>query len=277
MIAGHKRRITVRYQQTDRAQWPRRNSTRAQTITRPRPAEPADSDGDLPAALSALRQAVDRLTAERTALINGQPVVAPRLVDQVADSIAGRQGTGNHQAARSPPNVWVDAVDLLNDMDTALRIWERNLPPFHIPPAIAPATTVQRIRALADRRWRPQDTGRVQKLRLALVGWARDIDELLHPPRRMSLAGGLPGVQRNHGVPHRCGRRPRTRAGPAKSTLKRGCICLACKASWGPERFLFLCEVLGFSSAKCSDSSGRPASSSNPLALHPSPFRAKTT
>ena len=192
-----------------------------------------------------LREAVERLTGERTALVNGSPATAPCLIDQLGNSIEGHRGTGNRGVARSLPPVWTDAVDLINDIEAAAKSWPRVLPAPNIAPAKPPTTTVQRIRALPDRRWRPQDCGRLQKITLALNGWAVDIGDLLHPPRRMSLAAPCPacGATRAYRTDSAG---DRVRVPVLQVDAVRGAECLKCHASWGPGQFLFLCSVLGF-------------------------------
>jgi hypothetical protein len=124
----------------------------------------------------------------------------------------------------------------------------QRIPPMNIPPAIPPVTVPARIRRLTDRRWRPQDVGRVEKITLALGGVACDIDELLHPPWRMHLAAACPA----------CNARRRT--APTRAATVCGCQC--CKSTLrkavstsrdlplvqsvlGPERFVHLSTVLG--------------------------------
>jgi len=60
----------------------------------------------------------------------------------------------------------------------------QRIPPMNIPPAIPPVTVPARIRRLTDRRWRPQDVGRVQKITLALAGVG------LRHRRALASAGG---------------------------------------------------------------------------------------
>ena len=80
-------------QRTRHSDWvPRRNHhATAATIGRENGSQP-ETDGYLPAALAALRRAVDALTAPMVDYVNGRAVTAPCLVDQLGAAVNGQAG-----------------------------------------------------------------------------------------------------------------------------------------------------------------------------------------
>jgi hypothetical protein len=185
------------------------------------------------------------LTAPQVDYVNGRAVTAPGLVDQLGDAIAGPQGTGNRGAARSLPNVWVDAVDVLNDIDTVSAAWRNALPPMRTPPAKPATTGGQRIRDLVDRAWRPQDVARMEKITAVLLDWAVDIGEMLDPPRKMTLSTACPACGET--TTHRRDKGgDRVRVPVLQVVADRGCTCLACGTHWAPALYTHLSMVLGF-------------------------------
>jgi hypothetical protein len=192
-------------------------------------------------ALRELGRAIVTLTGERVEYVNGKVITAAAIVAELEDSVAGTQGTGRGGVARSIPNVWVDAVDLLNEMDTALRAWR--LAALHIQLERPPETTVARIHALGDRQWTPDDVDRLRQITRVLTEWAHGIENLLNPPRRWSISATCPACGET--TTYRTdGGGDRVRV-PVLAVSAAGCTCLACETSWGPQRFAHLALVLG--------------------------------
>lgn len=198
-------------------------------------------DGDLTAALAELHQAIDKLVEPQIEWADDRIVTSPSLYRQIHAVVAGMQGSGNGHAARSMPPVWCDAVDILNAIETALDAWR--LPPILLPePPYAPGTP-NRIRKLAKRAWRPQDTERVHKLAKALNEWADEIDLKLNPPRRLHIAAACPECGATT-VKHRDATGEMVN-GPALTVIADyGCTCLECGTHWSPELYRLLAKVL---------------------------------
>jgi hypothetical protein len=125
------------------------------------------------------------MTEPKVERVDGRVVIGPGLYEQVQTMVAGMQGTGNGHAARSMPPIWIEAVDIVNDIDTALMAWQVGLPELPRPRPRFVSGAAQRIRELGKRSWRPQDTKTLEKITAALVGWAK-------PPRKLHIAAACP-------------------------------------------------------------------------------------
>lgn len=197
----------------------------------------ARHDGELKPALTRMRRAVDDLIEPRATIVNNAVVKAPSLYMQLFDSIRGEQGTANGSAARSMPPVWVDAADMLNNIDLMVSVWQ---PGFSgVPP------TVARLRLFVGQQWRPQDTRSVEQIAGIVEAWVSEIEGLLDPISTKYVSAACPA----------CGERwayrtdsagEQVRVPALRIVTETGCTCQACGASWGPEKYLFLCNLLGF-------------------------------
>ena len=116
---------------------------------------------------------------------------------------------------------------------------------MNVAPAKPPATTVDRIRALPDRRWRPQDVARMEQITAVLLDWAVDIGDMLNPPRKMTISAACPACGET--TTHRRDKGgDRVRVPVLQVVADRGCTCLACGAHWAPTLYTHLSRVLGF-------------------------------
>lgn len=206
-----------------------------------RPDTTRKPDGDLTVALRALYDAIDALVEPRIEWADDRIVSGPSPYRQLQSVIAGMQGTGNGHASRSMPPIWVDAIDILNGIDRDA--WQAGLPELPQPqPEYTPGAP-HRIRELAKRAWRPQDTKRIENLTKALTGWAHKIDVKLNPPRRLHIAAACPA----------CGATTAKHVdsageevnGPALTVIaEHGCTCLECGSFWDPYHYQWLAKVL---------------------------------
>lgn len=135
------------------------------------------------------------------------------------------------QQSRPPCNTAVLA--LLVDVDTTVGSWEPN-----------GKSTVDRLRLLAGRGWRPQDCALIDGYSDQLERWAVSAAELLTESPRVFLREPCP----------RCGERFAYRHDSAGDEMVRvralrvsetGCKCQACGAFWAPDRFEWLARLLG--------------------------------
>ena len=129
----------------------------------------------------------------------------------------------------------IDATQLLTEIDAEVRGW---LPRTK-------ATTPQRLTNLSDTAWRPQDYEQVTRMARRLTGWCDNIVQLFDPEHRKYISAPCPS----------CGKATvykRDSAGdivrqPALTVVAHvGCTCQHCDAHWSPDRYLFLCRLLGF-------------------------------
>lgn len=207
--------------------------------------QPIAEDGNLPAARQDLKHAIHQLTQPIPALINNKLHHAPALYMQLRDAIRGEQGTGYNGAPQSQPPLWVEAIDLLNEIDTAVEIWQPQ--PAGVPP------TIGRLNALNTKTWRPQDVRNIQQITTACQQWAAKIENTLNPGhvkhfRAPDGDGYAPCPQ--------CGKATTYRTDPADGEPKRvptlqwvaetGTTCIVCRSSWDPFHTLWLGRVLGF-------------------------------
>jgi hypothetical protein len=197
----------------------------------------ATADGFLPAALDKLHQAIAGLVDERKEMIGGAVRSAPSLYDELVDEVPSRPGAGVHtlgRQAKSKPPCKLDALDLLVEIDTAVSIW-----------CWVGGSTPARLRGLAGKRWRPMDCRGLYQMSRILQEWATQIDALLHPAWTKSISAACPACGVTH-VYRRDSAGEIVRQPALQVVAELGCTCQSCHATWGPERYLLLCKVLGF-------------------------------
>lgn len=194
------------------------------------------TDGNIQAARQHLGAAVDRLCQPTPRIINHRMRHQPSLYDQLRDDLAGTQAADHKTHAKSQPPIWIDACQLLAEIDTQTRQWVRR--PKHV-------GTTMRLNHLANQTWRPQDTDLVTTITNTINRWADQITNMLDPQSVKTITAACPS----------CGRYTTTRKDSAGETIRQpalriianqGCTCGACGAHWAPDRYLFLCRLLNF-------------------------------
>ena len=191
-----------------------------------------ESDADyahLPAARARLEDAVHRLVGEVVEYVDGRILTAPSMFAQLEDAVFPGSGGDSQRGrpGRTPP-VWIDALQLADEITTASLCWSRG------------SSTAARLFALTGQTWKVEDCKRIGQLCDALEQWRAQIDALLNPPARWSSPNPCPAC--GTAVVHRIqdGERVRTAAlqiGP------KGCECQRCRTTWSPERFVWLSRV----------------------------------
>lgn len=199
-----------------------------------------EPDGNLPAAKRQLADAIHALTGRTTTMIDGRQYWGDSLYVQLRDAVPGAQGTALGAVARSMPPMWVDASDLLNQIDVAVEAWQPSAGyEIHELP-----DTVRRLHLLEDRPWRPQDTRQVTQIGDACQEWANAVDGLLNPAPRWTLSQACPA----------CDTKTVYRRDSAGETVRQaalqigplGCECQKCHTTWAPAYFQHLAQVLGY-------------------------------
>ena len=191
------------------------------------------SDGNIGAAQTKLSRAVKRLCDKRLAVYHDTTRYALSLYGQLMSDLAGTQGD-TRTPAKSLPPLWIDAVQLLGDMDGQTRRWNNR-----------PGNTPERLRALSDRSWRPQDTDTVTKMAGIVDGWCESIVHLIDPESIKHISAPCPSCGRNY-IYRRDSAGENVRQPALKVVTALGCTCQACDATWTPDKYLFLCKLLGF-------------------------------
>lgn len=210
---------------------------------------PVSEDGNLPEALRRLGDAISALTDPRAEFADGKTHWVDSYYIELREALPGEQGSG-HGVARSLPALWLDALDLLTEIDTAVRCWEPGDPGFDGDLTEAPTPpTVLRLRIIEKlgcrgRNWRPQDTSKVEQIAGNVESWVASIKQLLTPTPAWTLPSPCPAcgtktVYRKDAAGDLI-RRPALQIGPA------GCQCQACKHTWEPAYFTHLAAVLGY-------------------------------
>jgi hypothetical protein len=188
----------------------------------------------LPDAIDSLYAAVAALVDPIKRLVNGSVLAAPSLYECLVGEIPAKAGDGaSRGVARSLPTVWVDAVDLRQEIDRRVNGWQ---PGGHSTPG--------RLRALASRRWRPQDTRLIRDHSAELAQWAESITAMVEPQRVKTVSAPCPVCRSRHAYRMQGGERVRDAALSIHASV--GCTCGVCGAHWAPDQFLFLCRLLGF-------------------------------
>ena len=188
----------------------------------------------LPQARKNLADAVHRLTAPQHRYIAHKLRTAPSRYHQLASELAGTQGD-THTPAKSIPPLWIDATQLLADIDRAVAQWESTWP----------ATTPERLTILAGKSWRPQDTDTITNYALAVSRWSDQIDQLLDPEHVKHISTPCPSCGKKD-IYRKDSAGERVRQPALRIVTETGCECQACGAFWGPSKYLFLCKLLGF-------------------------------
>lgn len=202
------------------------------------------TDGNLPAALRDFDDALHTIAEPQHRYSHGLRATIPSLYIQLADSICGQQGTYNSAIPRSIPPLWCDAVDLLNEIDTAVKAWQPEHGYRMIRPLPAPAT-IMRLIILRARPWRPQDVHSINQITNNLENWSDRITNLLDPEHIKYVSAPCPAcnkttVYRNDSTGER------VRQPALQIITNQGCTCQACSACWGPQLYMHLCRLLGF-------------------------------
>ena len=196
-----------------------------------------NTDGYLPAALDRLYAAVAGLIDPIKEMHDGTIMSAPSLYEQLVGSIPTTkcEGMGRLQGRSAPP-VWTDALDLRIEIDDKTREWQ---------PDNRAATAPGRLRALAAKQWRPQDTHDLDQIAHQAASWAVSVRSLLNPTSVKQLSAPCPACGAKS-VLRRDSAGERVRVPALQIVTELGCTCLVCVHTWGPELYQHLARVLGF-------------------------------
>jgi hypothetical protein len=191
------------------------------------------ADGNIVAARTRLQRAVTRMCEPRPAIHNHRVLFQPSLYDSLVADMAGTQGD-TRTPAKSIPPLYMDAAKLRIEIDHQIRRWSPK-----------PGSTTQRMQSLADHTWRPQDTDTVSGMSRTIDTWCDQITSLIDPTSIKHIAAPCPKCEKET-VWRRDSAGDTVRQPALKLVTETGCTCQACGAHWEPQKYLFLCRLLGF-------------------------------
>jgi hypothetical protein len=207
------------------------------------PAQPPD--GNLPAARRRLEHAISALTEPKPVQTEQGIQWLDSLYDQLVEAIPGTKLERSGVPTSQPP-VWIDAMELLHEIDTAITAWEPRWPIEPHDPIDDPTPpTILRLRAIQRRKWRPQDVRSMEQIAGAVESWAKAIQELLSDKPRWHVAAPCPACERRF-IYQRDNAGELTRR-PALQITPAGCACQnpQCRAEWiGPQQVIMLARTL---------------------------------
>ena len=195
------------------------------------------ADGNIVAAKKQLDEAVARMCAPNWKEYQRRLCQAPSLYQQLQSDLAGTQGD-TRTPAKSLPPLWIDAVELLKDIDGKARTWTGRIP-------FRNAETTDRLLWLIQKSFRPQDTKRVTQMASTVDGWCEAISHMLNPESVKHISAPCPSCGREW-VYRRDSAGETVRQPALKVVTNIGAMCQHCDVSWAPDRYLFLCRLLGF-------------------------------
>lgn len=203
-------------------------------------------DGNLPDARRKLDDAISSLIDPKPRYTESEAgtVWLDPLYAQLQDAVPGEK---QHRSGvpRSQAPLWVDAVDLLREIDTAVAAWE---PPWpEIPGDLTtdpPPPTVLRLQTIQARTWRPQDTTHIKTITARITTWTERITTLLADTHIKTLSAPCPACGKT--TVYRQDSAGELVRQPALQITTIGCQCQACKTSWAPDLYMHLARVLGY-------------------------------
>lgn len=210
-------------------------------MTSPEPIE----DGNLPEARRQLDYAISTLIDPKPQYTEAEAgtVWLDPLYTQLQDALPGEK---QHRSGvpRSQAPLWVDAVDLLREIDTKVTEWEPPWPPIPGDLTDPPAPTVLRLRVIQARTWRPQDTTTINTITATITTWTERITTLLTDTHVKTLSAPCPACDKQ--TIYRRDSAGELVRQPALQITTMGCICQACRTTWSPDLYLHLARVLGY-------------------------------
>lgn len=190
-------------------------------------------DGALQPAVRRFEDAVSALIDPRCEIVDGRRCWLDSLYSELADSLAGQQGYAGERVPRSLPILWLEAHDVLAEIDRTVAQWRGD-----------GKSTPARLAALSEAKYRPQDTTLLTDRAARLESFAKAIKGLLLPEIVVYLRG--------HHCPV-CGHSHirRTDSGGAEVTAPAlvihgdEALCAHCRTVWEYSRLPLLGRMLG--------------------------------
>ncbi|MGW4364561.1 DUF7341 domain-containing protein [Nocardia takedensis] len=157
---------------------------------------------------------------------------------EIRAELAARTGEGGTLRPRSLPPAWVEGLDWITTVDSAVAQWWPDPGPDNGEPE-----TVRRLNLLAAYTWAPEDAEAIAWCVDDLEHWAMAGKALMEPVRRWELVAPCPA----------CGESTVHRPDPSGEIVRQaalqitaaGCVCQSCHAEWAPTHYRLLAAALG--------------------------------
>jgi hypothetical protein len=201
------------------------------------------TDGDLGQTRHELDDAIHLLCGPQTVILGDRTLITDSRWLQLMGAKHGENsqgGGGGGSKSKSP--CWDDAIDLSVEIENAVGDWEEKSAKRKRGRAAVP-DRLHRISRF--NHWRPQDCIILSALAAQIDEWVAKIDALLDPPRRWTVPAPCPAIDCGATTVYRRDSGGDLVRSPALQINVAGCVCLACKASWPPEQFVFLAGLIG--------------------------------
>ena len=140
-------------------------------------------------------------------------------------------GPVRRSGARRTAPCRIDVLTLLVDVDGTVAGWEPD-----------GKGTLDRLRTLVGRGWRPQDCQLIENHCAQLEKWVLAATDLLDRRPVVSLHVPCPRCGARFAYRDSAGEQVRVRA---LRVSELGCKCLSCGAAWAPSEFHWLARLLG--------------------------------
>lgn len=190
-------------------------------------------DGQVKPALAAFKAAVADLCDQTPTLHHSSLIRADSLYWQLECAVGGANPAAGSGTSKSRPPIWTDALDLKQEIDTGVSEW------------CSGTNTPAKLRWLTNAKYRPQDTGLLEKRTNTIAAWCTRIEELFNPPHVKHISAPCPACGNTHAY-RRDNTGEHVRVPALQIIAEHGCTCVVCHANWQPDHYLHLCRVLGF-------------------------------
>ncbi|MDV8024961.1 hypothetical protein [Rhodococcus sp. IEGM 1330] len=191
-----------------------------------------DPTEQLHGATHALEDAIHRLIGPRRGVVANAVHIGPSLYANMRSDIAGQQGTGLGNAARSLPPAWLAAIDWLHDVERTVHGWWID----------TDASTESRLDSLSRWQWQKADLVQVEDMTARVAEWVRRAERLLDARASFPVTGNCPechvAVTKSIDA---CGETVRS---PVLRASVSGAHCQACDASWPADQLWALADLV---------------------------------
>lgn len=199
-----------------------------------------EADTYLPGALTRLENAIADLCEPVQHVVGDRRETAPSWLEQLQDARSGKRGDGANRASKPITELWLDAVMLLDEIQTAVTAWQPARFACHAECVSIPG----RLASLRARSWRPQDVKSLDQISENLETWVKQISALLSGAGDLTLPNPCPECGKRMG--HKIDSTGERVQCIALHVSISGAECFACHARWPADQLTFLGRLLDY-------------------------------